>query len=90
MESVKLKDVQASDKYVVKAVCGDCGEPLAETHTMTGNELKKSWVMIVMGGPLVIGSCPKGCKPTFSDCNINNDLKVYPADGTEVEEKEAS
>lgn len=33
---------------------------------------------VILSAPIVVGRCPRGCDPTFSDCNLNTDLDWYP------------
>lgn len=63
--------------FELHVLCSDCGEKLNSTIEMTKEELEKSWSRLVMSSPLVTGACPKGCVPTYSDCNANTKLKIY-------------
>lgn len=71
-------------RFVVKVHCKDCDEVLNTSRVYeTLDEMQKSWMMMVFSSGLVTGKCPKGCRATFSDCNINTTLKVYDADSGE-------
>lgn len=77
MEEVKVKDIQDDKNYQVDLVCGDCGHPLNQSHPMAGSKLKERWGQMVISSALCAGSCPKGCRATFSDCNINTKHKIH-------------
>lgn len=53
--------------YTVK--CRDCGELLAQSKPVPEN----GKLGIVMSAPIMTPSCPKGCEPTYGDCNSNTD-----------------
>jgi len=46
--------------------CRECGEELNRAEGVP--ESDKTFVVI--GAPLMVGKCPKGCRSTFSDCNL--------------------
>jgi hypothetical protein len=70
-KKLTVRDLDAEKKYRLVVRCRECGEKLNETLTMTGEEMRKAWVRLWASQPLVTGSCPKGCRATFSDCNLN-------------------
>lgn len=51
--------------------CHDCGTVLNTAEHVPESE--KSRVSIFSG--FAAGRCPKGCRSTFSDLNINTDLR---------------
>ncbi len=66
--------------------CHDCGEKLNDTVPMTAKEIVSAWMRLVTSSPLVARSCPKGCRPTYSDCNANTDMVIVDvATGTDVD-----
>jgi hypothetical protein len=71
-------------RFVVKIQCADCGAVL-NTSTVFENlqALRDAWVGLCCSSGLVTGSCPKGCRSTFSDCNINTRMSLYDADTEE-------
>ena len=50
--------------------CRDCGTELNRAEHVP--EEKKAQVDI--SAALMAGKCPKGCRATFSDCNINTTI----------------
>jgi hypothetical protein len=64
----------------VDCLCADCGEVLNSTRKMTAAEIHKNWTLIVMGSPLNVGKCPKGCRSTYSDCNANTNIIIVDND----------
>lgn len=60
-------------KFTCIVCCRDCGHFLAEANDVPTNE----YLRIVMSAPLVTPRCPKGCRATFSDCNLNSELDWF-------------
>lgn len=58
---------------VVKCRGFECGETLARATDIPGNE----YTRICLSAPLNTPRCPKGCAPTFSDCNANSSLEWF-------------
>jgi hypothetical protein len=50
--------------------CHDCGVELNRATHVPEN--KKG--VVAASSPLAAKPCPRGCNPSFSDCNINTDL----------------
>lgn len=67
-----MSDETKDFKVVVR--CGDCGEVLNESIPMTAKGIVDAWMQLVISSPLVTKPCPKGCRPTYSDCNANTDM----------------
>jgi hypothetical protein len=80
VEIRNIEDVQL--KVVV--TCADCGAVLNSTVPMTADELWRQWARLVVSSGLATGPCPKGCRSTFSDCNINTDLRIEAGEGVLV------
>ena len=57
--------------------CHDCGAILNSSIDMDRETLNDKWSLLVISSGLVTGKCPKGCRATFSDCNINTDMKIF-------------
>jgi hypothetical protein len=51
--------------------CHDCGGELNRAQHVPENQKG----LVAVSSALVAGRCPKGCRSTFSDCNINTDLE---------------
>ncbi len=51
--------------------CRDCGHVLNTAEHVPEKEKAR----VAVSSPLAAGSCPKGCRATFSDLNINTDLE---------------
>lgn len=63
--------------WIGKLKCADCGEVLNTSAPMLeGDKFKAS-----IAAPLVAGKCPKGCRSTFSDCNLNIVIDWEPTGG---------
>ena len=77
---VSLHDVTDEGKYVVRLRCKDCGHELNSTSEMTGTQINANWATLAIGSALVSGRCPKGCRSTFSDCNINTEMVITPVE----------
>lgn len=73
----RIADVKPEGKYVVKVVCGGCKDVLLESVEMLGDELKEAWDRLVMTKGFNTPSCPKGCRPTYDDFNINSDMEIH-------------
>lgn len=52
--------------------CKDCGTVLNETKPFPPEKEG----LIRMGSPMMAGQCPKGCRSTFSDLNMNTTLEI--------------
>lgn len=50
--------------------CADCGHELNRAEWVP----EKGDLRIALGAPLMAGKCPKGCRATLSDCNMNINL----------------
>ncbi len=72
----KLHDLDESLRYRCRLVCADCGGQLNVTSELSKQELREAWTHLCFSSGLVAGKCPKGCRSTFSDCNINTRLVV--------------
>ena len=58
--------------------CSECKEVINETKFMTPKEMIGANLMMTLTS-VFAGSCPKGCQPTYSDCNLRT-VKVYETD----------
>lgn len=79
---IDLKDIDKSDiatMYEVRLLCADCKQELNRTKPLSGKELHDNWLFIVMGSPLMNNQCPKGCRSTFTDCNMNTKHQIVYA-----------
>jgi len=56
--------------------CRDCGEVLNETEPFPDKEEGR----VAVSSGLAAGPCPKGCRSTFSDLNMNTTLEVRSVD----------
>jgi hypothetical protein len=77
----ELKEIPEDDEkfYQVEAICSDCQTLIDTSKRLTGKDLHKNWIMIVMGAGLANGACPKGCEPTYADLNIHTKLRIVRA-----------
>lgn len=57
--------------------CADCGTELNRARHVPD----KYRGQVVLSSPLVAGPCPKGCRATCSDINMNTDLRWEPEAG---------
>ena len=46
--------------------CRKCGAELNRAVGITADEMDG----VAIAAALMVGSCPKGCRPTYSDCNL--------------------
>jgi hypothetical protein len=77
--------VRVMRRFLVENVCADCGEILNTSNVFENLEaLREAWTMLALSSGLVTRSCPKGCRATFSDCNINTRFVLRDADTKEV------
>lgn len=60
-------------KYKAVLRCGSCGAVIDKTENKAAKELIDNHFMIAMTS-VFAGSCPKGCRPTFSDCNMRTQI----------------
>ena len=65
-------------KFIIVSYCADCGAELNRTRPLEGNE----YTLAVMGEFMSTKSCPKGCRSTFSDMNINTRHAWVREDGS--------
>ena len=63
--------------------CGTCGAVIDETKFMDADELIKNHMMISLTS-VFAGSCPKGCSPTFSDCNMRTTMTYKDDEGKRI------
>lgn len=63
-------------KKEVVIVCDQCGAEINRSHVMTESAIKEKWTLMTMGAPLMGCRCPKGCVPTYSDCNMAIDFVI--------------
>lgn len=77
--TLELSQLVPDSFYVVTDNCADCGEELNRTCVMTGVEVRERWGRLVLSAPLNTPRCPKGCRATFSDLNMNTDMRIVPA-----------
>lgn len=80
-EKIKIGDVKPDGKYIVKVLCGGCESVLVESIELSGDDLKDSWANLVMTKGFNTPRCDKGCVPTFSDLNINSEMRIEEAKG---------
>ncbi len=83
MEYDRLDDLPEGT-YTCRLYCSDCHTLINETKPMTLGEMKKNWVMIVMGSGLVTRPCFNCGVTTYSDLNIHTDLNVFAYDGDDA------
>jgi len=76
--------IKPERKYKVLLLCGDCGHQLNDTKELTGEVLRADWGMLVMTSGFNAGKCPKGCRATFSDLNINTKMKIKDLESDEI------
>ena len=69
-------------EFIIIVECADCGTELNRSVPLTARQ----YTMAVLTGPLNTRSCPKGCRPTFSDLNMNTKQRFERADGTPISE----
>jgi hypothetical protein len=75
---VEFHEMKPDGNYRVVVRCKDCGSVINSTKVLSGNDLKHGWIHIVTSS-VFVGSCPKGCPPTFSDCNLHTKLDIEEA-----------
>ena len=78
MTGIQLNDIPlgSQDMYEVVLSCHDCGSELNRSVKMTGEDIHKNWSVIALTSGFVAKKCPKNCRATFSDLNINTDLTI--------------
>lgn len=59
--------------------CADCGAELNRTPALTQEDAAHARIFSAFAG----GKCPKGCRSTFSDLNINTTIAEIPANESE-------
>jgi hypothetical protein len=74
--SLEVNDLDDEKQYQIIITCSDCNEVLNTSVVMTGKKIKEKWGILVMGSPINTGSCPNGCRATFSDCNLNTEMEI--------------
>lgn len=79
-----MKVTERQFKVVVR--CADCGTELNSTVPLSSRQVQEEWPRLAISSALVTGSCPRGCRATFSDCNINTNMTVVDiASGKDVD-----
>lgn len=83
-DELTLDDIRndATGLYFVAVHCAECNELILKGKEMTGVHMAKNWLLIVASSPLATSRCPKGCEPTYSDCNAHTKLKIRKVDDT--------
>lgn len=77
---IALADVKPDRPYIVKVFCGDCGGMLLESGELTGADLKESWSNLVLTKGFNTPRCKQeNCRPTYSDFNINSEMRIENA-----------
>ncbi|KKN34004.1 hypothetical protein LCGC14_0798170 [marine sediment metagenome] len=51
--------------------CSDCGQTLNTAEHVPKDQKGR----VAMSSGFAAGSCPRGCRATFSDLNLNTDLE---------------
>lgn len=72
----KLDELSDALRFRVRLLCADCETELNSTREFSKEELRSAWGHLVMSSGLVTKACPKGCRSTFSDLNINTRMIV--------------
>ena len=80
MKEIEYENLKPVKKYYILLLCDECKSELNRTQLITGEEIKHNWTMLVMGSGFNAGKCKNGCRSTFSDYNINTELKIFEAD----------
>ena len=57
-----------------------CNKCILQSKVLTAEEIRKSWVNLVMNSPLNTPKCPYCNNSTSSDYNLDTTLKIF--DGT--------
>lgn len=57
-------------QYIATLKCSACGAVIAKSKPVPEHDR-----LIVSLSSVFQGSCPNGCQPTFSDCNIRTDIE---------------
>ncbi len=71
--------------FEVRLLCHDCKTQLNVTTPLNAEKLQSEWSQLVLTSGFNAGSCPKGCRSTFSDLNINTDMAIVDrANGKEI------
>lgn len=65
-------------EFVLVLNCADCGAELNRSRVITARE----YTQAVLTGPLCTKPCPRGCRSTFSDMNMNTRQRFERPDGT--------
>jgi hypothetical protein len=73
-----METLEATQRFHVLLLCGDCMNELNRSHPRTEKEISRNWTMIVMESGFVAGKCAAGCRSTFSDLNINTEFAIVP------------
>ncbi len=72
----------ANELWDYVCTCRECGAELNRAVGIRADERTH----VTIAAPLMVGSCPKGCRPTYSDCNTAFVSEWIPA----TQEKSAS
>ena len=83
-EQIEIADVKPDGRYIVKVICGECQDVLLESVEMSGSDLTDAWSNLVLTKGFNTPQCEKGCRPTYSDFNINSDMRIEEATGTQT------
>lgn len=75
-DAIKLDEVEPDGRYIVKVVCGDCSKSILESVEMSGKELKDSWSQLILTKGFNTPKCKNGCRATYSDFNINSEMRI--------------
>jgi hypothetical protein len=73
---LKIEDVKSDGRYIVKVLCSECGKVLLDSVPLIGSELKEAWSNLVLTKGFNTPPCREGCRPTFSDFNINSQMTI--------------
>ena len=70
-------------EFVIVVLCRECKTELNRSKPITAKE----YTQAVITAPINTKPCPKGCRATFSDCNMNTLHRWERTDGTVIEQE---
>ncbi len=73
-----MKDIN-EQRFYFRLTCAECGALLNTSHEVGGSRVMKLYSGLALASPLMAGSCPRGCRPTFSDCNLRTRMEIIDA-----------
>ena len=72
-QTIEYENLIDAEKYILTYGCSQCdNKELLRTKAMTGKEIRKNWVFLIMSAQLNAGKCKICNYSTFSDLNVGH------------------